>query len=245
MIPPLMRPSRSLARLRTATLTGVIAAVTLLSGCSSSEPASPQAPPSTKSSEWNPESWKPHSTFKRPQYTEDEKLQSRQSQLDQYVRMGATPRDFPINRWVSKWEFADIMVAELGKHGIGAVANSTGGLYFVPGVPEAQEAVLNQIYYDTYSQFPIEPIYVTDFLPEQLGMLWDYWTEYYVPCMTAQGFKVEHSPVSRETFISSFFLPGTEHWWPASASSIPNLDRQLELERICPPLPAAKYFYGE
>lgn len=245
MTPAITKPSCTRNGRRLAALAAIVASTALLSGCSATEGNSTTNPPVSAASQWDPESWKPHSTFKRPQYTEDEKFQSRQSQLDQYVRMGATPRDFPINRWVTKWEFADIMVDELGKHGIGAVANSTGGLYFVPGVPEAQEAVLNQIYYDTYSQFPIEPIYVTDFLPEQLGMLWDYWTEYYVPCMTAQGFKVEHSPVSRETFISSFFLPGTEHWWPASASSMPNLDRQLELERICPPLPAAKYFYGE
>lgn len=225
------------------TLTGcALILATILSGCSTAEETPTANPPVSAASQWDPESWKPHSTFKRPQYTEQQKLQSRQYWLDQYIRQGAEAKDIPIVRWVTHIEFAELMVSELERHGFGAVADENGQIHFVPGVPESQEKLLDQVYYDTYSRYPVDPVYASDYSREQLGMLWDYWTEYYVPCMTAQGFKVEHSPVSRETFISSFFLPGTEHWWPSNASSMPNLDAQLELERICPPpLPIQRF----
>lgn len=245
MIPPLMRPSRSLARLRTATLTGVIAAATLLSGCSSTKENSTDIPPASSQSQWNPESWKPHSTFKRPHYTEAERLRNRQAQLDKYVQLGATPKDLSVVRWVNAIEFAEIKANELNKYGIKAIVDETGGLSYIPGIPESQQELLNQINYDLYSQYPIDPIYTTDFTEEQLGMLWDYWSEYYIPCMNAQGITLEQSPVSRETFISTFLLPNSERWWPIHAGQSLAPETRSKISRICPPFPAPKYLYGE
>lgn len=243
--PTLMKPSRILITLRTTALATIVAATTLLPGCSSTKENSTDIPPASRQSQWNPESWKPHSTFKRPHYTEAERLRNRQAQLDKYVQLGATPKDLSVVRWVNAIEFAEIKANELNKYGIKAIVDETGGLSYIPGIPESQQELLNQINYDLYSQYPIDPIYTTDFTEEQLGMLWDYWSEYYIPCMNAQGITLEQSPVSRETFISTFLLPNSERWWPIHAGQSLAPETRSKISRICPPFPAPKYLYGE
>lgn len=228
------------------TLTGcALILATILSGCSAAEEPSTANPPASPASQWDPESWKPHSTFKRPQYTEQQELESRQYWLDQYIRQGAEAKDIPIVRWVTHIEFAELMVSELERHGIGAAADENGQIHFVPGVPESQEKLLGQVYYDTYSRYPVDPVYTSDYSREQLGMLWDYWTEYYVPCMNAHGFQTEPSPVSRESFVSAYYLPGADNWWPIVTTQSLPLETQARMAQICPTFPAAKYFYGE
>ncbi|MDO4792139.1 MAG: hypothetical protein Q3999_06620, partial [Buchananella hordeovulneris] len=105
--------------------------------------------------------------------------------------------------------------------------------------------LLAQIDYDLLSQYPLEPIYLSDYSPEQLGILYDYWSEYYVPCMNAHSVHVDPPPVSREVFIADFIEKPSDRWWPTDATAMMDREARAKLEKTCPAKPPAKYFYGE
>jgi hypothetical protein len=75
-------------------------------------------------------------------------------------------------------------------------------------------------------------VYLDD---DQLGIIYDYYTQIVRPCLLLAG---ESSPVppERGEFVDRFFLYG---WHPYDAvwEANPGADRLAEIERKCPPVP--------
>lgn len=85
---------------------------------------------------------------------------------------------------------------------------------------------------------------MTDLNPDQLGMLWDYWTEAYLPCLSAHGASVQTDYPTREAFIADFY--SEQRWW--AENNIPLTEwgeRKLtEVYKACPVYPPTEYFFG-
>lgn len=59
--------------------------------------------------------------------------------------------------------------------------------------------------YVCQAQYPMDPGFAQDWTDEQLGIVYDYWEQYYIPCMEAHGHPVDDTDKpSRETYIAAF-----------------------------------------
>lgn len=80
-------------------------------------------------------------------------------------------------------------------------------------VPDSQLALLRTAYWTCHAQYPSPTGYYVDYSADQLGVIYEYWTEFYLPCAAAHGVEVDTAQVpSRDTFVSAW-LQG-EQWRP-------------------------------
>ncbi|MDO5646163.1 MAG: hypothetical protein Q4G21_10835 [Dermabacter sp.] len=226
----------------------IAATVTLLlSGCSSTDSptaAEATAVDYTESSA----SWAPKEPIKHRTYTEAEKLEWRQQWLaSMAAQMNIeNPPEIELVRWTTTPDDADQAEAAcLTEAGFPATYDEAGGgvLFDGGGVPTSQEEALNNAYFTCYSQYTPLPSLRTEWNADQLGLIYDYWTEAFVPCVEARGYTVEEPP-SRAVYIDTFDSDLDNRWWPEEAIVfLPETERQ-QVGKACPIMPAPEHFYG-
>lgn len=73
---------------------------------------------------------------------------------------------------------------------------------------------------------------------------WDYWNEYYIPCLVAHGLTVDISErPARETYVANFNTDPERRWWPDNGGSL-LLQIPPEVWKACPNIPPASELYG-
>ncbi|MDO5646164.1 MAG: hypothetical protein Q4G21_10840 [Dermabacter sp.] len=225
----------------------VAAAALFLSGCTSTTSpsgAETAAADYTESSA----SWAPKESIKHRTYTEAEKWERRQQWLASMAsEMNIeNPPEIDLIRWTTTpQDTGQAEAACLTEAGFPATYDEvSGGVVFGDGgVPDSQTGALYNASFTCYSQYTRVPGLLTDWSTDQLGMLYDYWTEAFVPCVEARGYTVEEPP-SREVYVDTFFEFRDDQWRPEDALKLlPQAERE-EVGKACPVMPASEHFYG-
>lgn len=115
----------------------------------------------------------------------------------------------------SHQEVANTIVTCLEEKGFEARADATGGI--IPGsVPSSQSLGLDVALFECFAIHMPTPEISQDWTEEELGMVYDYWDEYFIPCVIDLGYGVDRSnQPTRESFVSTFFEPGKRSdWYP-------------------------------
>lgn len=228
---------------RTRTTVAALAALFCVA-CSSGTPEAAPTPSTSQASttEWNVESWKPSEPVTARTWSEPEKQAWRTSWLSKMAKdMGVkNPPKVELVRWITLED--DALAECVTQQGFPA-KNRNGGLEF-DGVSGSQESALNLAEYTCMAKYSFEPKYVQEWSPQQLGVLYDYWSEYLVPCLAAFGRPSSQEVPSREKFISSFHSPDRVDWNPGRVVESSTLPEDADMRAACPATPPAKYFYG-
>lgn len=123
--------------------------------------------------------------------------------------------------------------------------DETGGIAVPGGVPAAQEASWNLAMYTCESQYTPDPRYRQEWTPEQLGLLYDYWEQYFIPCLAAHGHPVDTTDrPSREAWVAAFPTVDRLPWYPPDTYFLLNPEERDRLAGVCPPSPPDDVFYG-
>ena len=198
-------------------------------------------------SEWNPNSWTSDIEIPPKFTTEEEKFAFR----DRWLRsiresMGLSdPPDIPLVAWQNVSQERNEKLAECYRlKGFSAYAPPQGGVLFDPGVPEAQNESFNLATHECYSKYFLDPEFLANLTEDQLRVQWDYWDEYYIPCLAAHGYKVDISErPARETYVTTFYSDAEHRWWPNNKGSL-SFQITPEVMKVCPERPPITEFYG-
>ena len=198
-------------------------------------------------SEWDPNTWKAKIKISPRYHTEEEKLAFRAQWLkrDAEFLEIEDPPDVPLVEWQESLEQSNIKMAEcLTGKGFGSHVNPKGGVASNGSIPESQEAAYNLASYECYAMYFLNPEFLTDWSEDQLRVIWDYWDEYYIPCLAAHGFTVDTSErPARETYVATFHTDAEHRWFPSNDGSL-LFQIPLEVWKTCPNTPPASQFYG-
>lgn len=222
-----------------------------LVGCSPDE-GSPDGERETHSGgptveEWDAGLWVPPLRVEPEDLSEDERMARRAKWLEENANV-PNPPDVGLVAWASSYAEHGRLVTEcLGEAGFPGIWDGAGGRYFDPPVPESQEKALNLATYTCEAQYSLDPRILRDVGEDQATIMFDYWTEYYIPCMEAHGHPMnlyrEGAP-SREAYIAAYSGSDRIEWAPYLASdSLPRED-QHEIESVCPRMPPEDFMYG-
>ncbi|MDE1655880.1 hypothetical protein [Actinotignum sanguinis] len=155
------------------------------------------------------------------------------------------PPDIPLVAWQNVSQERNEKLAECYRlKGFSAYAPPQGGVLFDPGVPEAQNESFNLATHECYSKYFLDPEFLANLTEDQLRVQWDYWDEYYIPCLAAHGYKVDISErPARETYATTFYSDAEHRWWPNNKGSL-SFQITPEVMKVCPERPPITEFYG-
>ncbi|MDO5067849.1 MAG: hypothetical protein Q4D96_11265 [Propionibacteriaceae bacterium] len=109
------------------------------------------------------------------------------------------------------------------------------------GIPESQLPAFDVASYTCEAQYSLDPRLEGDWSEDQIRLVYDYFEQYYIPCMKAHNQPVvEDGKPSRETYVSTFFTTEEGRWWPYPRdTAVPD-----NVSKACPDLPPDKALYG-
>lgn len=197
--------------------------------------------------EWDPLKWEPTVKISPAELSEEEKLEQHIAWISRnYPDQYEENPDIEVGPWLkSQSEQSQLLATCLQDFGFAAHAHPGGGTRFDPAVPEAQSEALDEAFYTCESRFPLDRQYFVDFTEEHDGLLYDYWDQYYIPCMEAHGHSVSRdAQPSRETFIATIGTSEYSSWWPAEVFDLLPLEQQEAIADACPPYPPDEHLYG-
>ena len=197
---------------------------------------------------WDAATWEPPEVIEPVLATEPEKEAAYREQMGRLAESGGTPEILQVQRkdWSTTPLESDQKVAScMRADGFPVEVSPTGGLrYSTP--PAAQARAWALAMNTCIAQHPVDPSYTQDWSEPQLRLVYDYWDQYLIPCLEAQGFTVDTSTrPSKESFVTAFFTPGRHDWWPLQATmrGVPE-ERQTQVVQTCPELPPQDVFWG-
>ncbi len=158
----------------------------------------------------------------------------------------SSPPEVSLIRWsMGSKEYAVNMSSCLQEEGFPAVVDGIN-YYFNPGVPAAQQDALNYASYVCNGQYMMHPTYGYGWSDEQVGIVYDYWVEYYIPCMRAHGYDVrDDNKPSREAYVNAFNTAERIAWWPNEWSQLLPKAERASMESICPQFPPDDVLFGQ
>lgn len=198
---------------------------------------------------WDPTAWTPTVQVEPVIISEGE----REAYYQDLVRRRAEDSgltvlpDASLIAWASSpAEYGALRARCLQDAGFPAVSDGGAGVHFDPGIPAAQEEDFAAASYVCELQYPLDPRAARDWSDSQLALVYDYWDQYYIPCLEAHGHAVSReSQPSREVFVSSFNTQQRAAWWPSEAVTALSIDERRALATTCPELPPPAAMYGQ
>ncbi|MCK6091166.1 hypothetical protein [Micrococcus endophyticus] len=200
---------------------------------------------------WDASAWEPTETVARVLTTEEERLaayeEDRAAQEGAWRREhGTEPPEATRARWMDSHREANRAVAEcMTERGFPSEVGASGSGVTTERVP-GQEYAEVVAFYVCFWTYPVDPAMTRQWSPEQIGVMFDYWDEYYIPCMEAHGYPMDTSSrPSRDACIARLHTPDRIDWSPPSLrqKAIPEVEQE-QLHRECPEMPPDKHFYG-
>lgn len=246
-------------------IVAILAPVLIVSACSSDGPEDasleppgvPTSPPgetaapeavSVGAGQWDPASWEPTVRIAPRTFTEAEREQFRVDWLASWAeaRDLVEPPAVELVRWtIGNSDYGEAVGACLIEHGFAAVHDGFGGFHFPDGIPAAQDQAFALASYTCEARYTPDPGYRQDWTEDQLGLVYDYWEQYFIPCMGAHGHEISTAGMpSREAYVAAFFTPERISWWPNDAFFGLSGEEQGRLLPACPPYPPDDIFYG-
>lgn len=230
---------------RASLLVGAVLAAGIVAGCSSPGGGAGEGPERTEptlaasSSEWDPHSWQPTVRVEPVVMTESDKEKAYQEVTQRRAEeLEIQPPTVQRVAWMANQADYDRAQATcLQEAGFPVRTNPTGGLAFDEDIPDAQTAAFDLAMYRCDALYPLDPTRQQEWSTDQLGLIYDYWDQYYIPCMRANGHQVDTSQQpSRAAYIAAFHTPERLNWWPSRASEELREEEQERLLGLCPPL---------
>lgn len=249
-------------------LAGIVCALLVLTACSAGDagdvahsgepeisttvgetgPAGASVGPGGSDNEWDPANWEPTVSITPISMSESEKQEFRTSWLAARAEeIGwEDPPNIPLERWVVGADFGASVGTCLANAGFEGVWDGNWGFVFPEGIPAAQSSAFERASYECYAKFFIDPEFSQEWSEDQVGLIYDYWDEFYVPCLEAHGVSVDMtSRPSRATFVATFNSPERSSWWPADSLMGLTSDRRATVQSVCNEYPPLDAFYGQ
>lgn len=203
----------------------------------------------TADGEWDVSTWTSDVTVVPPTFTDAEREQFRTDWLASLAEQMDVedPPEVPLIRWTyGDLEHGTAVASCLTAAGFPAVADSALGWALREPVPASQAPAFRLATYVCAAQYTLDPVYLRDWTPEQVGIAYDYWVEYYGPCMAAHGYSVSDADKpTREVFVATFFTEQRSRWWPPERlAMLSDESLRTELGAVCPAFPPDAEFYG-
>ncbi|RRD05459.1 hypothetical protein EII34_06940 [Arachnia propionica] len=175
-------------------------------------------------------------------YTEEERWAARTEYLKRLEPSDGPPGDVQLIRWVNGTkEYSETMAQCLTERGFPAEPDTLGVAFSSGSPPKEQEQSLDIAWYVCEAQYTLDPRFHGEYTDEQAGLLYDYFTQYYIPCMKAHDQPVnEKDKPTRDVYIATFSGTDSAPWWPYSETTVPPKD----VAEACPELPPDKALYG-
>ena len=237
-------------------IVGTVVLAILLSACSdgdagndaesSSGTTDDQSTAAPEASEWDPQEWEPTVEIAPPSMSDAERMALRDERLERLRPENMTdPPEVDLVRWTEGHaDHGEAIAACLNEAGFPAIA-APRGIAFEPGVPDSQTEALNLASHVCRSKYSLDPIYTQEWTSDQVGLIYDYWEQYFIPCMADHGHTISTAEKpSRDAYVSAFHTPDRISWWPNRAFSTLDRDEQTDLIDECPPYPPDDIFYG-
>lgn len=211
-----------------------------------SAPAPAPAPAPPKAGQWDPGQWEPAVQISLTRLSDAEREQWRADYLDSLTQDldGPAPA-VALERWVNpRGEHDEVMTLCMTDSGF-PVEVDNGGISYPMGPPPAEQlSAWSLAWYTCNARFTPDPDYSQDWTEAQIGLVYDYWDQYFIPCMEAHGYPINRAQQpSRETYVSTFFTP-QRTWWPNNYLGALAPAEQGRLEPVCPPYPPDATFFG-
>lgn len=233
---------------RSSSIAAALLAVLGLCGCVAQEPVAAASSSSASVFDRN-ERWAPEQSITLPPMTMEQKLEFRLQWLDaewqSVVEQWPELADEDARPTVELVSFGDpiggdeLLAQCFTDAGYPAVAEE-GGVSFPGGVQASPQYGL--AHYVCYSKFTPDPLMLRDWNDDQLGLLWEYLTQWRNPCLESFGLVTREGP-DRASFINEFFTDGSEaRAWAFSDPTIGS-DNRDDILAACPSLPR-EHFYG-
>lgn len=196
-------------------------------------------PPTNSASTMAP--WKPDNPITHQQLSEPEKLRLRATWMKSVAKeLGMDrPPKIELIRWTTIDEYNKVWATCLQGKGWNVTANSDGGIEFPPDFPQSQMSAYRYDEFVCRAKYTEDPKYVQPLSKAQLGLLYEYYTQWLIPCLESQGVGISPPP-TREKFISD----GVTHWDPYTYAVGGPKARFDRLVSTCPRRPANEYLYG-
>lgn len=226
----------------------------LLTSCSDASTdqtdVSASSPSHAPSREWNVEDWTPKAPITPIEMTDEQKEAWRKGRIENDIPADADRSLYKdpglVKYYDSYQEAGDAIVQCLKQKGFDARSDATGGI--IPeSVTSSQNLALDVALFECFAMHMPAPEIYQDWTEEQLGMAYDYWDEYFIPCIIDHGYGVDRSnQPTRESFVSTFFEPGKRSdWYPPELLSLTIYEgKDTDVIEDCPTMPPNKYFYG-
>jgi len=246
------------ATLRRACAAAIAAAalVASVTGCTEggaereSQPGPTDASPVSSSGPgtWDPTTWTPTVTITAASLSTEEKLASHERRLEKLAErddLSPVP-DVEIVRWIdSRVDYGSALAACMTDAGFRAEGDALGGVSFLEETPQSQAKAFNLAYYTCSAAYPLDPVFLTEWTADQLGLLYDYWEQYLVPCLAAHDVVVDQSrKPTREAYVARFHTAERTDWWPNDTLAMMPEDVRRAVEPSCPGYPPDAVFYG-
>lgn len=242
-------------RLRARGRVVLLVATILLTACSAPVPGPTQVEPEPSPSQvdwlqaWR--DWKPQATVTPVTFTDEEAESIRQEWLREEMP-DILPTDTPVPEMV-RWDPDDSgFIACVTEAGFKASAYSPAGDIVLEEVTDSQRSQLQEVMWRCRAQYPPPPSQMLPWTQEQNAVQYEYLTDFYVPCVTAQGFRWSGPPQPSEeqwiadldsAKVTSWNPLDTQFWSPdGTRSTTPPISE--DLYRVCPHKPPASALYG-
>ncbi len=149
-------------------------------------------------------------------------------------------------RSVSPDEVGFIRGACLQHRGIDVTIGADGSSLYFQGIPEEQQQRVQEEDAICTALYPLDDSYSGVLDDEELGRLYDYYTEWLMPCLETEGYS-GFDPPSLGTYVESY---GTESEWMPYTDIIYLVDAMTEGKRqglfeACPQTPPADVLFGD
>jgi len=210
------------------------AALVVVAGCSSST----SEPTSTST----PTNWVPSKPLTAPSLSTAEMMQARAANLKQSAedRGLGSPAIPDLVRWTTPEEQIPVLKECLGEQGYN-VRISGGGSGIESSVGPAQASAFEFAFWQCEAMYSIDArLYNFPSAAQEMDYLWDYWNEFVIGCLAANGHPARRELPSRQVFA------GDDSWFIQQAyPDITDDAESTRLQRACPPTPPSSLLLGQ
>ena len=189
--------------------------------------------------------WTPSYTITVPSMSDEEALSLR---ADDLASLAASyelsdPPQVELVRWTTMTDYGPTKASCLQDAGFHAIG--VGDLVMYPdGISESQVSAWHAADYECEAKYSLNPKYTQPYTEAQWGILYDYWTQWLVPCEESLGLTPD-APPTRETFVAQG-LQGKWAWNPATQlNSVVqgSEEKTVQMQQTCPVYPT-QYMWG-
>ncbi|MDO5083260.1 MAG: hypothetical protein Q4D89_07660 [Arachnia propionica] len=177
-------------------------------------------------------------------YTEEERWALRADMLKHDEPENSPVPEVELIRWTEgpteHWHAVAQCLTERG-FPAEAKADARGVIFPNGGSPEEQDDALDIAWYVCQAEYSLDPRFHDDWNEDQLGVVYDYFTQYYIPCMKAHDQLVnEKDKPTRDVYVATYNDEDADPWWPYPRdTAVPD-----DVSKACPELPPDKALYG-